>query len=114
MEQNILVSVVCNTYNHKDYIEQALMSIVSQQTNFLYEILVHDDCSTDGTKEIIEELAIKFPDKIKPIFEETNQHCKGISFLNKINEKAKGKYIAICEGDDYWCDTKNYKHKQIF
>ena len=77
-----------------------------QQTNFPLEILIHDDCSTDGTTEIIKEYAAKYPDLISPLYEEINQYQQGkaseIDFYNY--RRARGKYIAYCEGDDYWTD----------
>ena len=77
-----------------------------QQTDFPIEILIHDDCSTDGTTEIIREYEVKYPDLIYPLYEEENQYQKGkateIDFYNY--RRARGKYIAYCEGDDYWTD----------
>lgn len=102
-----LVSVFCMTYNHEKYIKDALEGFVGQETDFPYEIIVHDDASTDKTPEIIREYADKY-DIIKPIFQDENQYSKGINILNEyINPIIQGKYVAICEGDDYWCD----KHK---
>ncbi len=76
-----------------------------QKTNFRFEAVVHDDCSTDGSRKIIEEYAAKYPDLIKPIYETENQFSKGNGALRKIvYAHLKGKYIAICEGDDYWTD----------
>ena len=77
-----------------------------QQTNFPLEILIHDDCSTDGTTEIIKEYAAQYPDLIFPLYEEVNQYQQGkageIDLYNY--NRARGKYIAYCEGDDYWTD----------
>lgn len=76
-----------------------------QQTNFKFEAIVHDDVSTDRSVEIIREYAEKYPDIIKPIFEKENQFSKGFDKLSSImNAAGKGKYIALCEGDDYWTD----------
>ena len=101
-----LVSVSCTTYNHVAYIRQCLDPILSQQTNFPFEIVIHDDASTDGTKEIIEEYVAKYPGVIHPIFQKENQYSKGIRGLpSRYNyPRCRGKYIAICEGDDYWTD----------
>lgn len=105
MNEDIKVSVLCIAYNHENYISDALKSFVQQKTSFKYEILVNDDCSTDRTQEIVMEYALKYPDIIKPIFHEENQYSKGVSPIRDILiPKAKGKYIAICEGDDYWID----------
>lgn len=114
MDKNeIVVSVSCLTYNHEKYLKQALDSILMQKTNFKYEIIVHDDVSSDGTVSIIEEYARKYPSIIKPIIQSENQYSKGISITHKfILPMAKGKYIAYCEGDDYWTDP--YKlQKQV-
>ncbi|MDC4238566.1 glycosyltransferase [Clostridium tertium] len=110
----ILVSIDCITYNHEKYIAQAIESFLMQKTNFKYEILIHDDSSTDATQEIIKEYQRRYPDIIKPVLQSENQYSKGIkriSYTFNIS-RAKGKYIAICEGDDYWSDP--YKlQKQV-
>jgi len=100
-----LVSICTITYNHKNYIAQAIESFLMQKTNFLFEILIHDDASTDGTTEIIKDYEKKYPSTIKAIYEEENQWIKGRRGSSVFNfPRAKGKYIAICEGDDYWTD----------
>ena len=102
----VLVSISCITYNHSAYIRQCLDGMLMQQTTFDFEILIHDDCSTDGTDDIIREYASKYPQIIKPLFEEENQYQQGkpIGTVVWNLPRAKGKYIAICEGDDYWTD----------
>lgn len=107
MAQSILtmVSVRCATYNQEPFIRQCLEGIVMQQTNFRFEAIVHDDASSDGTAAIIHEYAEKYPDIIKPIFEIENQYSKHDGSLRRIlDAEMRGKYIAICEGDDYWTD----------
>ena len=105
MEDGIVVSVYCLAYNHEQYIRDALEGFVRQKTNFRYEVLVHDDASTDNTPAIIREYAQKYPDIIKPIFQTENQYSKGVKILPEIiHPKSSGRYIAFCEGDDYWCD----------
>ena len=114
MEENQLkVSVCCLAYNHASYIRQCLDGFLMQKTNFPIEILIHDDASTDGTQDIIREYEAKYPDIIKPIYQKENQYSKGISISLTYNwSRAKGKYVAICEGDDYWTDP--YKlQKQV-
>lgn len=112
-EEPPLVSISCITYNHVHYIRQCLESIVMQKTNFVYEVLIHDDCSTDGTTEIIKEFESKYPDIIKPIYEKENQWVKGKKGSSVFNfPRAKGKYIAMCEGDDYWTDPDKLQ-KQV-
>ena len=105
MENNVVVSIICNTYNHSEYIRDALESFVGQKTDFAYEILVHDDASTDDTTNIIREYEQKYPEIIKPIYQSVNQYSQKIPIgVNYQFPRAKGKYIAFCEGDDYWTD----------
>lgn len=102
---DISVAVVCLSYNQEKYIIKTLEGFVSQKCNFSFEVIVHDDASTDNTAEIIREYAEKYPDIIKPVFQQENQHSKGIAITREIIAPLlKGKYIAFCEGDDYWCD----------
>lgn len=101
----ITVSICCITYNHEKYIERALESFVMQETDFLYEIIIHDDASTDKTREIIKRYQKIYPNIIKPIFQPVNQYSRGVPFEELyLYPKVKGKYIAFCEGDDYWTD----------
>lgn len=102
--ENLLVSISCITYNHENYIADTIESFLMQKTNFKFEILIHDDASTDKTAEIIKEYEKKYPDIIKPIYQTENQYSKGadVSFINE--KRAIGKYVALCEGDDYWTD----------
>lgn len=110
-----LVSICCITYNHKDYIREALEGFVNQNTLFDYEIIVHDDASTDGTAEIVREYASKYPDIITGIYQVENQYSKGVSpSLCYVWPKAKGKYIALCEGDDYWIDEYKLQRQVDF
>lgn len=104
-DDNILVSIRCLVYNHEPYLRQCLEGFVMQKTNFRFEAIVHDDASTDGSAKIIREYAEKYPDIIKPIYETENQYSKRDGSLTRImNTACRGKYIAICEGDDYWID----------
>lgn len=115
MENEIKVSISCITYNHEKYIEQAIQSFLMQKTDFKYEILIHDDASTDSTADIIKKYQQEYPDIIKPVLQSENQYSRGvkhISYTYNFN-RAKGKYIALCEGDDYWTDK--YKlQKQVY
>ena len=100
-----LVTIRCLAYNQELYIRQCLEGFIMQKTNFRFEAIVHDDASTDGTAMVIREYAQKYPDIIKPIYETENQYSKHDGTLTKImNAHMKGKYIAMCEGDDYWTD----------
>jgi glycosyltransferase involved in cell wall biosynthesis len=100
-----LVEVVIVTYNHKDYIAQALDSVLMQQTSFNYKIVVGDDCSTDGTINILKEYEKKFPDKIKVIYQEKNlgPYHPDRNIVVMLNN-AEAKYVALLDGDDYWTD----------
>jgi|26BtaG_2_1085354.scaffolds.fasta_scaffold00518_6 glycosyltransferase involved in cell wall biosynthesis len=110
---NPLVSICCITYNHGLYIKQCLDGFLTQKTSFDYEILIHDDASTDNTANIIKEYEKIYPNIIKPIYQTENQYSKGVRPINKFNFlRAKGKYIAMCEGDDYW--TYSYKLQKQF
>ena len=105
MQRDIKVSVICTAYNHENYIKDALESFVMQKTNFAFEVLVHDDASTDKTADIIREYEQKYPDIIKPIYQTKNQYSQGIKIgFTHLYPRAKGKYLAMCEGDDYWTD----------
>ena len=101
-EETPLVSICCITYNHENYIKEALDSLLMQKTNFSFEIIVRDDSSTDKTANIISKYVEKFPNIIKPIFENENTFSKGINPMPPVLKKSRGKYIALCEGDDYW------------
>ncbi len=112
MQNEIMVSISCTAYNHEKYIADAIEGFLMQKTNFPYEILIHDDASTDRTPEIIREYELRHPDLIKPIYQKENQYSKGIKVGCFNMRRAKGKYIAICEGDDYWLDPRKLQ-KQI-
>lgn len=105
MNENIMVSICCPVYNHEKYLRKCLDGFINQKTNFKFEVLIHDDASTDNSATIIREYEKRYPDIIKPIYQKENQYSKGvkISFIYQY-PRAKGKYIALCEGDDYWCD----------
>lgn len=106
------VSVICLAYNHAKYVEEALNSIITQKTDFTFEIIVHDDCSTDGTTEIIKTYEEKYPDLIKPIYEKTNQYSQDKDVYIDISlPNAKGRYIAFCECDDYWMDDSKLQRQ---
>lgn len=107
-----LVTVLCSTYNHAPYIKEALDGFLSQETDFPFEILVHDDASTDGTSEIVLEYAEKYP-CIRAIVEPKNLYSQGISyFWEQFVPSLQSKYLARCEGDDYWTDDSKLQ-KQI-
>jgi glycosyltransferase involved in cell wall biosynthesis len=100
-----LVSICCITYNHGNFIRQALDGFLMQKTKFPFEVLINDDASTDNTANIIREYEKNYPDIIKPIYQTENQFSKGLPILATfIFPRIKGKYVALCEGDDYWTD----------
>ena len=96
------VSIICNAYNHENYIRDALESFVMQKTNFKFEVLVHDDASTDKTADIIREYEKKYPDLIKPIYQTENQYSKGFGLVGKLQlGRAVGKYISYIYQPQY-------------
>lgn len=103
----IKVSVYCLAYNHEKYIRKTLEGFVNQKTDFEYEIIVHDDASTDGTARIIKEYEQKYPNVIKGIYQTQNQSSMRVNKLKTyIYPRLRGVYIAMCEGDDYWSDDQ--------
>ena len=106
----ILVSVCMITYNHEEFICEAIEGVLMQKTNFPIELIIGEDCSTDNTRKIVLEYAEKHPDIICPLLPESNLGMMK-NFIQTM-EAARGKYIALCEGDDYWTDP--YKlQKQV-
>lgn len=110
----VMLSVICITYNHVNFISDAIEGFLNQKTNFRYEVIIHDDASTDGTIDIIKKYQSKYPDIIKPVFEEENQYSKGVTVSQIALSYAKGKYVAICEGDDYWTDCNKLQMQVDF
>jgi glycosyltransferase involved in cell wall biosynthesis len=105
---NPLVAIQCLVYNHEPYLRDCLEGFVMQQTNFPFVAIVHDDASTDGSAAIIREYEGKYPNIIKPIYEIENQYSKRDGSVGRIMDEAidatGAKYVAMCEGDDYWTD----------
>jgi len=98
-----LVSICCTTYNHEPYIENAIIGFLAQETSFPFEIIIHDDASTDRTQKIISEYQKKYRRIIRIIQQTENQYSQGVNILfKKIIPVAHGDYIALCEGDDFW------------
>lgn len=101
---NIMVSVYCMTYNHAGLIRKCLDGFVVQKTDFNFEIWVHDDCSSDGTIEILKEYEERYPELINVVYERENQYSQGKDISTIMKPYFRGKYIALCEGDDCWTD----------
>lgn len=113
------VSVCCISYNLEDYISEAIESILKQETDFNYELIIHDDASTDRTQQIIKSYAEQYPDKIRTIFQEknvcsANEGRLGFMFNNYILPETRGEYIALCDGDDYWIDSQKLQKQFDF
>lgn len=104
LDKELIVSVKMITYNHQDYIKEAIEGVLMQETDFEFDLIIADDCSPDDTKEIVSDLIINHSKgfRIKYFRHEKNlgMHANGLFGLNE----CKGKYIALCEGDDYWTD----------
>lgn len=102
---DITVSICCLVYNHEKYLRKTLEGFVRQKVNFAYEIIIHDDASTDGSAAIIREYCEKYPGLFRPILQTENQYCKRIGLTKTfIYPLIRGQFVAMCEGDDYWCD----------
>ncbi len=109
------VSVVCTAFNHSAYIRDALEGFLAQETDFSYEILVSDDASSDDTGAILREYAARYPDRVRPFCQETNLFSQGISLYDTVlYPAARGQYIALCEGDDYWTDPEKLQRQVDF
>lgn len=113
-DNNPLVSICCATYNQVNFVRQCFDGFLKQETNFSFEVLVHDDASTDGTAEVIREYADRYPQLFLPILQSENQYRKGNKKITATFNlpRARGKYVAICEGDDYWSDPHKLQ-KQV-
>ena len=112
MSEEVKVSIYCLAYNHEKYIRGTLDGFLMQKTDFPFEILIHDDASTDATADIIREYAAKHP-CIKPIYQSVNQYSRGVRIGRTFQyPRIRGEYVAYCEGDDFWTD-ENKLQKQI-
>lgn len=99
-----LVSVCMISFNHAKFVRKSIESVLNQEVNFDYEILVHDDASADETSEIIKELSKEYPGRIRYLIQERNIYSSGGKPFAILFAEAKGEFIALCECDDYWVD----------
>ena len=110
-----MVSVLCTAYNHEAYIRDALESFLAQKTDFPFEIIVNDDASPDGTAAIIREYESKYPDIIRAFYQEKNLYSQNIdAYHHFLYRESRGRYIAICEGDDFWSDPEKLQRQVHF
>jgi len=111
----IKVSIICITYNQEKFIKQTLDGFLMQKTDFPFEIIIHDDASTDNTVAIIKDYVKRQPKLFRPIYEKSNKFSKkNYSFIENMFRSAKGEFIAICEGDDFWTDPRKIQIQADF
>ena len=103
-DRDVKVTVICVIYNQEKYLPKCLDGLAEQKTNFPFEVVLHDDASTDRSVEIINRYCERYPEIFVPILQKTNQYSRRIPFFKRLLDEVKGEYIALCEGDDYWCD----------
>lgn len=104
-DEPVVVSICCITYNHGRFITECIEGFLDQECDFRVEIIIHDDASTDGTAQIVKEYADRHPTIIRAILQDSNQYSKAVNpYYAYVFPAARGKYIAICDGDDYWSD----------
>lgn len=114
-QDEIYVSIVCITFNQANYLRETIEGFLGQVTEYPFEVIIHDDCSTDNTSSILNEYLEKYPNIIKVIFNETNQYSKNVNLpVLNCNKVIKGKYVAFCEGDDFWIDSSKINSQVNF
>lgn len=105
-EEKVMVSICCAVFNHLPYLKRTIDGFLAQETTFDYEIIINDDVSTDGSRQLLRKYQQEYPEKLRVIYQEENQYSKGKKiFFDILACEARGKYIALCEGDDYWIDS---------
>lgn len=106
-----VVSILCHMFNQEMYIEDAFRGFLMQKTDFVFEVIAHDDASTDSTSDIIKEYANRYPKIFKPVIQTENQYSKGAKPCLLSSPHAKGEYFALCEGDDFWIDENKLQQQ---
>jgi len=115
MKDKMKVVIQMLTYNHERYVEQAIMSVIDQQTDFPYLLLISDDCSTDGTAAICKKMRDVYPDKIRLKLNEKNAGVlKNSADMHRDCMASGADYVAICEGDDYWTNPRKLQEQVDF
>lgn len=110
-KDEILVTVIIFAYNHKHFIENAISSVLEQETDFKYEIIIRDDASTDGTADIVTKMYKEYPDTIVPVLHKNNYFSRGDFSLKEIRNLIRGYYVAFLDGDDYWSDKSKLQRQ---
>ncbi|MEK8034666.1 glycosyltransferase [Ideonella sp. DXS29W] len=100
-----VISIICTTYNHERYIDSAIRGFLSQVCEYPFEILIHDDASTDRTQEVVRGWQQRYPNIIKPLLQTVNQKSQGVRPFETMLARAQGDFVATCEGDDFWIDA---------
>lgn len=113
-QETPVVSILCTAYNHERYIEQALHGFLGQDTGFRFEVLIHDDASTDRTADILREWQSRYPSIIRTTLQRENQFRRGVRPMELLLASARGRYIATCEGDDYWIAPSKLERQVAF
>lgn len=109
-----VISIVCTTYNHERYIESTIRGFLSQDCPFPFEILIHDDASTDRTQAVIREWQQRYPSVIKPVLQTVNQKSQGVRPFETLLARARGEFVATCEGDDFWIEPSKLERQVSF
>jgi glycosyltransferase involved in cell wall biosynthesis len=112
IDNNILVDIPMCTYNHAPYIAQAVEGVMIQKTKFQYRLIIGEDCSSDGTREIVRGLLMKYQDRMKVILHDRNIGVQANSKI--VLGECRAKYIALCDGDDYWTDSAKLQRQVDF